>query len=128
MKEVLLYIWQLPQNILGFLLYYLFFALDRIDWFYERDGILYAYITGLDGGISLGRYVLCEKEWQHYIPQTNEKHEYGHCLQSRKLGPLYLIVIALPSLIHSAFYKEATPQYWKFFTERWADKLGGVRR
>lgn len=27
------------------------------------------------------------------------KHEYGHSIQSKILGPLYLIVIGLPSLM-----------------------------
>jgi len=128
MKKVLLYIWQLPQNLIGFLLLCAYGALERIDWYYEADGIMYCYIIGFKGGLSLGRYVLLQQDWQHYLPQTNEKHEYGHCKQSRILGPLYLLVIGLPSLIHAAFYKYATPEYYKFYTERWADKLGGVQR
>lgn len=45
-------------------------------------------------------------------------HEFGHTIQSRYLGPLYLFVIGLPSVISAlTIYHERMP--W----ERWADKL-----
>ena len=128
MREVIIYLWQLPQNLLGFLLLYVYEVLEKVDWFYEENGVLFVYVKGFSGGISMGRYVVLQDEWQHYLVDRHVKHEYGHCRQSRILGPLYLLVIGLPSLIHAAFFKEATPEYYKFYTERWADKLGGVKR
>ena len=62
------------------------------------------------------------------------KHEaIGHGTQSRWLGPLYLIVIGLPSIIWAALYgTKMFPYtkngYYKFYTERWADKLGNIER
>ena len=60
------------------------------------------------------------------------KHEYGHTLQSKILGPLYLFVIGLPSLIWAGCFedyrKENKISYYDFYTEKWADKLGGVNR
>ena len=48
------------------------------------------------------------------------------------LGPLYLIVIGLPSLIwaalHSSVRRLRTVDYFSFYTERWADRLAGVKR
>jgi hypothetical protein len=59
------------------------------------------------------------------------KHEYGHTLQSKMLGWLYLPIICVPSLI---LFTLTTidildyADYYKRFPENWADKLGGVRR
>ena len=62
----------------------------------------------------------------------DEKHEYGHCRQSEYLGWLYLIVIGIPSLIwclcYNAEKRGGLKDYYKFYTEAWADKLGGVIR
>lgn len=45
-------------------------------------------------------------------------HEFGHTIQSRYLGPFYLFVIGIPSVISAlTIYHERMP--W----ERWADKL-----
>jgi hypothetical protein len=68
-----------------------------------------------------------ETEWQ----QNYIKHEYGHSVQSAYLGPLYLFVIGIPSLIWAGFFdnwreKHNKSYYW-FYTESWADKLGGAK-
>lgn len=49
------------------------------------------------------------------------------------LGPLYLPLIGLQSLCHAAVHydlcgKKKYKPYTHFWTERWADRLGGVRR
>lgn len=61
---------------------------------------------------------------------TLQSHEYGHTIQSLLLGPLYLIVIGLPSLVWSRWKRfirlrreKGIPYFW-FYTERWADWLG----
>ena len=61
------------------------------------------------------------------------KHEaLGHGTQSRILGPFYLPVIGLPSIIWAWLYGAVIPYtrngYYRFYTEKWADKLGGVVR
>lgn len=54
----------------------------------------------------------------------------GHAKQSRLLGPLYLIVIGLPSILWAGIHGKVAPRksYYWFYTERWADRLGGVGR
>lgn len=74
------------------------------------------------GGVSLGKYIIVNQ----WMPTKEIMHEYGHCIQSRYLGWLYLIVIGLPSLLWAMFYRGKN--YYSFYTERWADKLGGVNR
>jgi hypothetical protein len=60
------------------------------------------------------------------------KHEYGHAIQSRILGPLYLIIIGIPSIIWAALYGSIIPRYknnyYRFYTEKWADKLMNIKR
>ena len=57
------------------------------------------------------------------------RHEYGHCRQSRILGPFYLLVIGLPSLLWALWWTPGrSVGYYSFYTERLADRLGGVKR
>jgi hypothetical protein len=70
-----------------------------------------AYMGRL-GGMSLGPVVLGTagfKDWSH---------EFGHTWQSRALGPLYLLIVALPSLFSAT---RSYAVHKKFYTERWAD-------
>ena len=57
-------------------------------------------------------------------------HEYGHTIQSLILGPLYLIVIGIPSTLWGFLpnlhkkRKDDQISYFSFFTEGWANRLG----
>ena len=57
-------------------------------------------------------------------------HEYGHTIQSLILGPLYLIVMGIPSTLWgflpslSRKRKKSGLSYFSFFTEKWANQLG----
>ena len=55
-------------------------------------------------------------------------HEYGHTIQSLILGPLYLIVIGIPSTMWAFLFekkrKDEHIPYGAFFTEKWANRLG----
>lgn len=54
-------------------------------------------------------------------------HEWGHTRQSLYLGPLYLLIIGLPSIIWAMIHTpNSKKSYYFFYTERWADKLGGI--
>ena len=65
------------------------------------------------------------------------KHEYGHSIQSRILGPAYLLIIGIPSLLGNIYdrvfnkewkYSKSCRWYYNQPWEKWADKLGGVDR
>ena len=55
-------------------------------------------------------------------------HESGHVKQSLYLGPLYLFVIGIPSILWAWLHKSIAPRksYYWFYTEAWANKLGGL--
>ncbi len=119
--KIILYLWQLPQIILGLilLLYYKTPTTELII----IDNVRQYISKKMQGGISLGPI--------NIIDTKNIKtrlHEYGHSIQSRILGPLYLIVIGIPSIIWAAYWNPTKGSYYKFYTEKWANKLGGVNR
>ena len=121
--RVLRYIWELPQNLLGLLLRVIYKGTDS-----EYEGAVVRRSLKMQGGISLGRYIIVGD----YASDRTVMHEYGHCLQSRRLGWLYLLVIGLPSIIWAGLYgrvvKPTKNGYYRWYTERWADRLGGVER
>lgn len=121
--DVLLYLWQLPQNIVG-LFVLLFYPGSEVM---EIGGVKVHYLDRFPGGISLGNTIMVGS-----MDVATSKHEHGHQIQSMILGPLYLLVIGLPSIIWAGLYDNVIPRshngYYKFYTESWADKLGGVIR
>jgi len=128
MKKVLLYIWQLPQHLLGLLIIRITDAEKKetggVTW-YLFDKKLNWFTRFISGG-SFGIYILLP-----YDDVTTVKHEHGHTRQSRYLGPLYLIVIGLPSAIGnllSRVSERVHKNYYRLPWERWADILGGVVR
>jgi hypothetical protein len=122
--EILLYLWQLPQNLLGLLLV----AIYKPESSFDMDGVRIHYAKKMKGGISLGKYILMSYDYNEYNG-ASEKHEYGHTRQSIYLGPLYLLVIGLPSLLWVLWWnRDRGMSYYSFYTEAWADRLGGVNR
>lgn len=126
--DILLYLWQLPQNLLGLLLV----AVLRPEQSYPFGDAMpmsrLYYASRMRGGISLGRYLIVASCYKDYNGRT-EAHELGHYWQSLFLGPLYLFVIGIPSLVWAAVWRPGGRRdYYQFYTEAWADKLGGVER
>ena len=123
MKRYISYLWQLPQHLIALLLRLIYKGNDS-----EYNGCIVRRSVYLRGGISLGKYIIINQ----WFREIDIKHEYGHSVQSRYLGWLYLIVVGLPSLLWAMMYGRAIRLsyngYYKFYTEKWADKLGGVNR
>ena len=76
------------------------------------------------GAVTLGCYVFVglNSEYRKIV-----KHELGHTIQSKILGPLYLIVIGIPSITYCGlrriFPSLRTKNYYNFYTERIANYL-----
>lgn len=120
--QIVLYVWQLPQNLLGLLL----IAILRPEATFDFSGAKVYFSTRMRGGISLGRYIVLKTGLGH---PNNICHEWGHSRQSLYLGWLYLLIIGLPSLIWASLYDSGwSMSYYDFYTEKWADKLGGIKR
>lgn len=124
MKRILSYLWELPQNLIGLGLSFIY----KYDELIPYGNKQIRYCKKFKGGISLGNYVFVGTKKKDII-----KHEYGHTIQSKLLGPLYLFIIGIPSIIWASIYgtklvPETKNGYYKFYTEKWADKLGQVER
>lgn len=123
-KKILTAMWELPQNALGFIV-----KLVCKPTYIAEFGDAKVYHWGSKrGSMSLGKYIFVQD------PADIEtiKHEYGHTVQSKYLGWLYLLVIGLPSFIwcncFEGYRKKTGLSYYWLYTEAWADKLGGVER
>ena len=128
--------WGCIQSLLG-LLNFLLHIKDR-HYFYHG-----AVITEWNdkSSVSLGMFVFVTKEPYFYnklkkeytIEELSHRllvHEYGHTIQSLILGPLYLIVMGIPSTLWGFLpslnkkRKKEGISYFSFFTEKWANYLG----
>lgn len=123
LHRVALYVWQLPQNLLGLALL-LFLSPSKVVHDYGLAVVRQS--KRMSGGISLGNYIFVQEQ----VSMFTIWHELGHVKQSRLLGPLYLIFIGLPSILWAGIHDKLAPRksYYWFYTERWADRLGGVER
>ena len=120
---VLDWIWQLPQNLCG-LIYKLCIWEDIKEAIPCQNAQI--MLKKSNGGVTLGKYVFVYHRYNELGKVV--RHELGHVEQSKILGPLYLIVIGLPSIIWAAMHKTIAPKkdYYWFFTEAWANKLAGI--
>ena len=123
----ILFIWQLPQNLvtLGILLFSK--EIGKIG-FHPYCLVLKAKLPKGAGGISLGNFAIVSPDCAH--DERTIRHEAdGHTVDSMIFGPLYLLVIGLPSALHLVWYNRHGDRtnYHDFYTERWADRHAGLR-
>lgn len=133
MKKLFFFLWQFPQNILGIIVIYVTKATRITSYVYDQP--YYVATEWTPFGVSLGNYIIFGK---YMFPCLDERmHEFGHQKQSRILGPLYLLVIGLPSLLGNIFDRifhkkwnsvRRCKWYYSLPWEKWADRLGGVER
>lgn len=148
------YIWQLPQHILALCLMF-YFKVTGKEVKYEKGNLLlnpelalsefeYGFYNVKDfrNGVCLGEYIFLDTSVEPYfekIPYTPLLHEHGHRIQSRILGPLYLLLVGLPSIIRNIYaryclnkkrksLKDITEWYYSQYPENWADNLMNVKR
>lgn len=118
-KGFVLSLWMLPQESIACFLLLGYIWRKRILYMLPHHSAIVFRVEGFKGGVSLGRIVFVGRYDKSLV-----MHEYGHCRQSLYLGPLYLVVIGIPSLIWCKIYKRVGKPYGWFYTEHWADKLG----
>jgi len=123
--SILQILWGLPQTLLGFAVFLRFCKEPH----YRYHGVVVTEWKKKKG-LSLGLFL--------FIPEGDYGkdflvHEYGHTIQSLLLGPLYLLVIGLPSVLWCnlpwcvAFRRKKKILYRSFYTECWADRWGEKR-
>lgn len=134
MLNFLLFLHQLPQNIIGCIVYLI---VNPKRYRCSLDGQWQTYYVAqrFKGSweVSLGNFIFFGYE----PPLRSVRHEHGHQIQSLYLGWLYLFIIGLPSFIRYIYdiwfhgkwtTEERQKWYYSGFPENSADKLGGVQR
>ncbi len=128
--------WGFIQSLFGLVL----LLLNKNCTHYLYHGAVVTVWNG-KSSVSLGMFVFITDEpffskkfENQYTKEELSKrllvHEYGHTIQSLILGPLYLVVIGMPStlwgFLPSFNQKRHKKQlsYFSFFTEKWANTLG----
>ncbi len=135
---LLQFTWGLPQNLLGALLWLRWARQPHFCW---RG----AFVTVWPGAtsMSLGVFLFlapsrtalgsADGKGADGVGYANHRllvHEYGHTLQSLLLGPLYLPVIGLPSILWCrlpaliSYRQRKNLSYYRLYTESWANRWG----
>ena len=94
MLKFLRILWQLPQCLLAY-----FLILTRSLKYKENinDRPIYSG-NNITYGVSLGEYIIIgDIYYQSGQDPCVNNHEWGHTRQSLILGPLYLIIVGIPS-------------------------------
>ena len=123
-RNLILFIWQLPQHLLAILYigYLVMMCKDLgVDSRYKQAIVIPCVMRG---AVTLGCYVFVGLNSEY---RKTVKHELGHTIQSKILGPLYLIVIGIPSITYCGlrriFPSLRKKNYYDFYTERTANYL-----
>lgn len=140
MKKILSCIWEAPQKALAHIVKWITKTEVCGTWLMGNKE-LHIYRWRLNGGLSLSNHIFLPlKHFDITVDHAFHSkwhvdyilHEYGHTIQSRKLGPLYLLAVGLPSIVWAGCFKNYRKKkdisYYSVYPENWADKLGGVRR
>lgn len=119
--QVFYFIWQLPQVIvalimLPFLGKKTFIRKENYCWIYECEK--------MSGGISLGCFIFLSP--YSAKKEATIRHELGHVKQSHILGPIFLLVIGIPSIMW-AWLGDDDKCYYSFYTESWSNHLMGLK-
>lgn len=126
MKNLFLWIWQLPQNLLGLIAIGLLSAYKPT---FDSNPAIWTHYKTFFSSVSLGDYIIVNG---YSFDERTVLHEKGHQRQSRLLGWLYLPLIGLPSVVGNLIFRleyiQVRFNYYKLPWEKWADKLGGVER
>lgn len=113
--------WGFPQTLVGLVMY---LAPGRAC---KRGRFRTAFVREWkqDAGLSMGMFI--------FLPRGSSRpllvHEYGHTVQSLLLGPLYLPLVVVPSVLWAGIpglrrlRARKNYSYYRFYTERWANLL-----
>ena len=121
--------WGIIQNIVGLIIRAYVLSKDPNKDSFKFFGAQVTEWNKGHGSMGMGMFIFYghkgEKDEQEVLV-----HEYGHTLQSAVLGPFYLLVIGLPSIIwatrpkYKKLREEKGIRYVDFYPESWANSWG----
>lgn len=117
--------WGLPQTLAGLCVYLFFHGCPRF-FFHGSIGTIWPNATSA----SLGLFIFVSRDCTPENTTKIKVHEYGHTIQSLILGPFYLPLAALPSMLWcflpscKRYRTSRNFSYYRFYTERNANFFG----
>lgn len=122
----MLFLWQLPQNLVALLVMPFLGKLTFVDYRHYCLGFAGTRFPKNADGVSLGSFAFFHPDMAD--DEFTIRHEMdGHTVDSKIFGPLYLFVIGIPSAIHILFMKKSA-NYHDFYTERRANRHAGLKK
>ena len=120
--------WELPQTLLALVLICVLHA-KRLD---GKGRVFLVHRRRILTCFSLGEFIFFD-DWAP--DDETVRHETGHSVQSRIFGPLYLLLIGLPSIVWNMLSRMRgsrgrwfSSRYYDTPWEHGADVLGKVER
>lgn len=135
--DIIQWTWGLPQTLVG-LVYYLL-NIKQKHYYYHGSVVT---IWKSKSSLSLGMFVFVSDDPFCYYDSFRKTysedefsnmllvHEYGHTIQSLFFGPMYLLLVGVPSILWSflpVFVQKREMEklsYFSVYPERWANSLG----
>jgi len=118
----ILFIWQILQNLIGIGFWIYFKLRGDLETIVTNKYSKVYRSKYMSGGISLGSFAFVSNNLAK--KETAVRHEQGHMWDSKVMGPLYVLIVGLPSLLNAAF--DFTKCYYHFYTEALANKHAGL--
>lgn len=135
MKTLWAWVWELPQMLIGTVIYVVLLPFTKP--LFKYNGTRVRQFKKLNvGSLSIGRYIFISYGYRFSKNETFYKileHEYGHIIQSRLVGPWFLIAIGLPSILRAMWFQVFNGRqsdYMRAVFEHTATELGfysGIR-
>lgn len=118
-NNILLNLWQLPQNILGLLIKIFCFNKIKSNW-WQWDYVEIIISKNIKNSFCLGRYIFVNENSNNY---NIISYEYGNYLLSRLFGPLYLFLIFIPNIINHIIHGYNNHIFYNTYPSKWANNL-----
>lgn len=120
---ILSFIWQLPQSLIGIIMLLFFRVFGYVKLISYRKLCFIYEAECMSGGISLGNFAIVSPK-SAKRPEIIAHEQLGHTWDSKLMGPLYLFIVGIPSLLNAWF--DFTDCYYDFYPERWSNKHAGL--
>ena len=133
MKKVLLFLWELPQLVAGWAVYFFCRHILKMDCikrykvYCEKhsslDANVFIFESAAGSAVCFGSVILVFCKQRHLDNGSARKvieHEFGHFVQSFYLGWLYLAIIGIPSIVVTWISANTAR---RLYTEMWAERI-----
>jgi hypothetical protein len=110
--------WEIIQTLVGFISAHFVNIFNEVAAVKSLENVTILEGGGIGGSVSLGSFIILYKGNEAKVGNYLFMHEFGHCLQSRESGPLYLFKYGIPSLLTDNFAwmeKDANYRAKKYF-------------